>query len=67
MSLVAFGSVNRGSHIFDLVKSFAAAQMVDVRMRPSGWHDFLRAIATLNTSLSIAPNNPKGPYRSFYV
>uniref|UniRef100_A0A0E9RA62 Uncharacterized protein n=1 Tax=Anguilla anguilla TaxID=7936 RepID=A0A0E9RA62_ANGAN len=30
--------------------------MVNVRRRPLGWHEFLRAIATLNIPLSTVSN-----------
>uniref|UniRef100_A0A0E9V036 Uncharacterized protein n=1 Tax=Anguilla anguilla TaxID=7936 RepID=A0A0E9V036_ANGAN len=39
--------------------------MVNVRRRPLGWHEFLRAIATLNIPLSTVSNCVKDEINLF--
>jgi hypothetical protein len=51
------GSVVRGSHMQDLLKSTTAAHKVADDRRPPGWRQFLKALAILNIPLSGVPNH----------
>lgn len=51
------GRTIEGSHILDLVKSITAPQKIVDERRPTGWHEFLEAFATLNIPYSTIANH----------